>query len=181
MDKIIKKVLISQEEISQKVKETGQQISEDYKDKNPIILGILKGAFIFMADLLRCITVPCEVDFMCASSYGSGTVSSGKVTIKKDVSADVTGRDIIIVEDIMDSGITLSAVEKHLYELGAKSVSICVMLDKPERRSPGIDIKPDYTLFTIPNEFIVGYGLDYNEKHRNLPYVGILDENEINQ
>lgn len=167
----IKSVLVSEEEISKKITEYGKILSEEYKDKNPLFVGILKGSFIFMSDIIRALTIPCEIDFMAASSYYNGTVSTGNVKIKMDLSTDVSGRDVIIAEDIIDTGNTLCAVKKLLMERGAKSVKIITFLDKPDRREA--DISADYTLFTIPNEFVVGYGLDCAEKYRNLRYVGI--------
>lgn len=167
----IKSVLVSEEEISKKITEYGKILSEEYKDKNPLFVGILKGSFIFMSDIVRALTIPCEIDFMAASSYYNGTVSTGNVKIKMDLSTDVSGRDVVIAEDIIDTGNTLCAVKKLLMERGAKSVKIITFLDKPDRREA--DISADYTLFTIPNEFVVGYGLDCAEKYRNLRYVGI--------
>ncbi len=167
----IKSVLVSEEEISKKITEYGKILSEEYKDKNPLFVGILKGSFIFMSDIIRALTIPCEIDFMAASSYYNGTVSTGNVKIKMDLSTDVSGRDVVIAEDIIDTGNTLCAVKKLLMERGAKSVKIITFLDKPDRREA--DISADYTLFTIPNEFVVGYGLDCAEKYRNLRYVGI--------
>lgn len=167
----IKSVLVSEEEISKKITEYGKILSEEYKDKNPLFVGILKGSFIFMSDIIRALTIPCEIDFMAASSYYNGTVSTGNVKIKMDLSTDVSGRDVVIAEDIIDTGNTLCAVKKLLMERGAKSVKIITFLDKPDRREA--DIYADYTLFTIPNEFVVGYGLDCAEKYRNLRYVGI--------
>lgn len=167
----IKSVLVSEEEISKKITEYGKILSEEYKDKNPLFVGILKGSFIFMSDIVRALTIPCEIDFMAASSYYNGTVSTGNVKIKMDLSTDVSGRDVVIAEDIIDTGNTLCAVKKLLMERGAKSVKIITFLDKPDRREA--NISADYTLFTIPNEFVVGYGLDCAEKYRNLRYVGI--------
>lgn len=172
MVKDIERVLFSEEQIAEKIKEIGAQISKDYEDKNPLIISVLRGSFIFMADLCRAVTVPCEVDFMSASSYGAGSVSSGEVKIVKDLDTSVEGRHIIVVEDILDSGRTLSYLLKNLEARGAESIALCTFLDKPDRRVIPVDV--DYCGFTVPDEFIVGYGLDYAQKYRNLPYVGIL-------
>ncbi len=168
----IQSVLFSEEAIAEKITAIGAQISKDFEGKNPLIISVLRGSFIFMADLCRAVTIPCEVDFMSASSYGSGTVSSGEVKIVKDLDTSVDGRHIIVVEDILDSGRTLHYLMKNLEARGAASISLCTFLDKPERRVIPVDI--DYCGFTVPDEFIVGYGLDYDQKYRNLPYVGIL-------
>lgn len=168
----IAKVLISEEELSAKVKELGEQISNDYKDKDLIMISVLKGSVVFMADLMRAITVHAAIDFMSVSSYGNGTVSSGVVKIIKDIDTPLEGKDILIVEDILDSGKTLSYLSKHLMGKGANSIKIATLLDKPERRK--VDVYPDYKGFIVPDEFVVGYGLDYDEKYRNLPYIGVL-------
>ena len=168
------KVLISQEEIQKRVSELGAQIAADYVEKEPILVCILKGASIFYADLCRTIPIPMNMDFMAVSSYGNRTKSSGEVEIRKDLSGPIDGRHVIIVEDIVDSGFTLSYLSRVLSNRGAASVRICTLLDKPERRAPGITIKADYFGFTIGNEFVVGYGLDYAEKYRNLPFIGVL-------
>lgn len=172
MTKDIERVLLSQEEIAAKVAEIGAQISKDYEGKDPIIVSILRGSFVFMADLVRAITIPCTVDFMSVSSYGSGTSSSGEVRIVKDFEGSVEGRHLIIVEDILDSGRTLSYLMKTLETRGAASISLCTFLDKPERRVVPVEVA--YKGFTVPDSFIVGYGLDYDQKYRNLPYVGVL-------
>lgn len=172
MENDIKAVLYSEKEIKETVEKLGKIITEEYKDKKLLLIGLLKGSFIFMSDLARQIDLPCKVDFMVASSYGSGTVSSGTVKIKKDI-GDVSGLDVLIVEDIIDSGITLKYVTEHIKNKGAKSVKICTMFNKKERRMADIDA--DYTGKNVPDEFIVGYGLDFDEKYRNLPYVGILN------
>lgn len=172
MENDIKAVLYSEKEIKETVEKLGKIITEEYKDKNLMLIGLLKGSFIFMSDLARQIDLPCKVDFMVASSYGSGTMSSGTVKIKKDI-GDVSGWDVLIVEDIIDSGITLKYVSEHIKNKGAKSVKICTMFNKKERRMADIDA--DYTGKNVPDEFIVGYGLDFDEKYRNLPYVGILN------
>lgn len=172
MNKDIERILLSEEEIAAKVKELGAQISADYADKNPIIISVLKGSFMFMADLVRAVTVPCTVDFMSVSSYGSGTTSSGEVKIVKDFDESIAGRHIIVVEDILDSGRTLSYLMKNMKARGAASISLCTFLDKPDRRVVPVEVA--YKGFTVPDAFIVGYGLDYDQQYRNLPYVGVL-------
>lgn len=172
MKQDIEKVLLSEEEIAAKVKELGAQIAKDYADKNPLIVSVLRGSFIFMADLVRAIDVPCTVDFMSVSSYGSGTTSSGEVKITKDFDVSIEGRHLIIVEDILDSGRTLSYLMKTLKARGAASIALCTFLDKPERRVVPVEVA--YKGFTVPDAFIVGYGLDYDQRYRNLPYVGVL-------
>ena len=170
--KDIKKVLLSEEEIKDIVKRLGKQITEDYKGKNLLVVSVLKGSIMFMADLMREIKIHCKIDFMAVSSYGAGTKTSGSVKIIKDLSIDLKGYDILIVEDILDSGVTLSNLKKMLELREPKSVKICAFLDKPERRKA--DIIADYTGAQVPDEFVVGYGLDYDEKYRNLSYVGVL-------
>ena len=168
----IKEVLISEEQLAAKVAELGARISKDYEGKKLIILGVLKGSVVFMTDLLRQITIPVEMDFMAVSSYGSGTKTSGVVKILKDLDRLIQGDHVLIVEDILDSGMTLSYLTELLRDRNPASIRIATLLDKPDRRK--VDIKPDYVGFTIPDEFVVGYGLDYAELYRNLPYVGIL-------
>lgn len=168
----ILKVLISEETIQEKVQALGKQISKDYAGKKLLILGVLKGSFVFMADLIRAIDIPCEVEFMAVSSYHSGVKTSGVVKIIKDIDIDPLNFNILIVEDILDSGLTLSYLKGLLMQRGAKDIRIATLLDKPARRIA--DIKADYTGFEVPDEFVVGYGLDYAEKYRNLPYVGAL-------
>ena len=168
----IKEVLYSEAYIDSMVKRVGAEISRDYADKNLLLVSVLKGSVVFMADLMRAITIPARIDFMCVSSYGSGTKTSGVVKIIKDLDADLTGRDVLIVEDILDTGITLSKLVPVLKMRNPGSVKICTILSKPSRRMA--DIEPDYCGFEVPDEFVVGYGLDYDEKYRNLPYVGVL-------
>ena len=168
----ILRTLISEDELHDKVAALGRKISADYAGKNLLMVSVLKGSVVFMADLMRELSIPCEIDFMCVSSYGSGTKTSGVVKIMKDLDIDLKDRDLLIVEDILDSGMTLSDIKEMLKQRGTRSIRICTLLDKPERRQA--DIKPDYSCFTVPDEFVVGYGLDYDEKYRNLPYVGIL-------
>ena len=163
----IERILISEEELQEKVSEMGRKISRDFKDKDPIFVGVLKGCFIFMADLMRYVDISCSMDFMAVSSY-SGTSSTGAVKINKDLGEDIEGRHLIIVEDILDSGVTLS----YLKVRKPASITIATLMDKPARRKA--DIYADYSCFEIPDAFVVGYGLDYNERYRNLPYIGVL-------
>ena len=172
MENDIAKVLISAQELHDKVAALGKKISADYRDKNLMMVSVLKGSVVFMADLMRELTIPCEIDFMSVSSYGGGTKTSGVVKIIKDLDIELADRDLLIVEDILDSGMTLDYIRQMLEQRGTKSIRICALLDKPERRQA--DIKADYSCFQVPDEFVVGYGLDYDEKYRNLPYVGIL-------
>ena len=173
MEKNIEKVLLTQEQIQNKVAEFAQILSKEYADKDPVFVGVLKGVVIFFADIVRRITVPCEIDFMCLSSYG-GTDSTGNVAVKKDLSVDIEGRHVVILEDIYDTGNSLAFLHKYLLSKEPASLKICTLLDKPERRKPGITLEPEMVGFTIPNEFVVGYGLDFNEHYRNLPYIGVL-------
>ena len=166
-------ILLTEEQIQAKVKELAAQLSEEYAGKDPVFVGVLKGVVIFFADMVRRINIPCEIDFMCISSYG-GTASTGNVAVKKDLSMDIKGRHVVILEDIYDTGHSLDFTYKYLLSKEPASLKICTLLDKPERRKPGITLVPDYVGFTIPNEFVVGYGLDFNEHYRNLPYIGIL-------
>ena len=170
----IKEVLLTKEEIAARVKEIGNQIAKDYEGKDLLLIGVLKGAFIFLGDLIRSIDIPAKVDFMAVSSYGSSTESSGVVRILKDLDATIEGKDILIVEDIIDTGLTLNYLIGNLKSRGANSVSVCTLLDKPERRKVNVELK--YKGFDIPDEFIVGYGLDYAEKYRNLDQIYILKE-----
>ena len=171
MRKDIERILISEEEIQKKVAEMGKKISEDFRDKDPLFVGVLKGCFIFMADLMRYVDIRCSMDFMAVSSY-SGTSSTGAVKINKDLSEDIEGRHIIIVEDILDSGVTLNYLKNFLLVRKPASISIATLMDKPARRKA--DVYADYSCFEIPDAFVVGYGLDYNERYRNLPYIGVL-------
>ena len=173
MEENILKVLITEEEIRSRIDELGQELSRDYAGKDPVVLGVLKGVVVFYADMIRKITVPCQMDFMCLSSY-RGTSSTGTTIVKQDMSVNVEGRHVLILEDIYDTGNSLSFTYEHIMSKNPASVKICTLLDKPERRKPGITLVPDYVGFTIPNEFVVGYGLDFNEHYRNLPYVGVL-------
>ena len=168
----IQKILLTQEQIENRIAELGKILTEEYKDKNPLVVGVLKGVVVFYADMIRKIETPCQLDFMWISSY-SGTQSSGML-VRQDVSAEVKGRHVLILEDIFDTGNSLDYTVRHLLSKEPASLKICTLLDKPERRKEGITLQADYVGFTIPNEFVVGYGLDYNEKYRNLPYIGIL-------
>ena len=170
----IKKVLVSHDEITEAAKKLGAQLTKDYAGKNPILVGILKGSIPFMAELVKHIDTHIEMDFMMVSSYHGGTASSGVINIKQDVTQDIKGRDVLFVEDIIDTGQTLKNLRDMFIEREAASVKIATLLDKPEGRV--VEIEADYTCFTIPNEFVVGYGLDYKENYRNLPYVGVLKE-----
>ncbi|MBP3481094.1 MAG: hypoxanthine phosphoribosyltransferase [Clostridia bacterium] len=170
----IKSVLISEKELEDKISELGARISKDYCGKNLLVLSVLKGASVFMSDIIRKITIPIQIDFMAASSYGKGTATSGSVKIIKDLDIDVSGFDILIVEDILDSGVTLSNLIKVLESRSPKSVSVCTLLSKPSRRKVEVPVR--YEGFVVPDEFVVGYGLDYAEYYRNLPFIGILKE-----
>lgn len=168
----ISEILIEEKELVKKISEMGRRISEDYRGKNLLMVSVLKGSVVFMADLMRAIDIPARLDFMSVSSYGSGVKTSGVVKIVKDLDIKIEGYDLLIVEDILDSGMTLGYLKNMLQSRNPKSVRIATLLDKPERRK--VDITADYTGFVIPDQFVVGYGLDYNEKYRNLPFVGIL-------
>lgn len=173
MEEAIQKVLISEEQIKNRIRELGEELSAEYADKNPVIVGVLKGVVVFYADMIRQIKVPCELDFMWISSY-AGTSSTGTMQVKKDISADIEGRHVLILEDIYDTGNSLNFTYQHLLSKHPASLKICTLLDKPERRNPAVTLQPDYTGFVIPNEFVVGFGMDFNEQFRNLPYIGVL-------
>lgn len=177
MEKNIDYVLISEEQLKAKVAELGEAITKDYDGKPLLLVGILKGSMVFMSDLMRAIKTNCKIDFMSVSSYGSGTKTSGQVRIILDLNKPIKDYDLLIVEDILDSGVTLSYIKQLLAPREPRSIKICTLLDKPDRRVA--DIKADYYGFTIPDAFVVGYGLDYDEDYRNLPYVGILKEEAI--
>lgn len=172
MHKDIQKVLISEEEIAKRVKELGKQLTEEYKGKDLLIVGILKGCMLYLSDLVRAIDLPLTMDFMVVSSYGSATKSSGVVRIIKDLEREIEGKHVLIVEDIVDTGLTLSYLIENLKTRNPKSVKVCSLLDKPDRRKAHVDI--EYVGFQIPDEFVVGYGLDYAEVYRNLPFVCVL-------
>ena len=172
MDQDILKVLYSEQEIARRIKEMGAQMFEDLQDKEPLFVSVLRRAFIFMADIVRACQVRCDVEFIAVSSYGNSTSSSGVVQITHDIQQDISGRHLVVIEDILDSGNTLYFLKQYFMTKGAASVSICTLLDKPSRRTKLIT--PDYTGFVVPDEFVVGYGLDYGQKYRNLPYIGVL-------
>ena len=179
MDQDILKVLITQDEIHARIQELGDRLYERFHDKNPMFVGVLNGCFIFMADLVRAAQLKSEVEFIGLSSYKNATKSSGSVQITRDLQRDINGRDIIVVEDILDSGNTLAFLKDYMLAKGAKSITIVTLLDKPARREKAItadlaDIQPDYCGFVIPDEFVVGYGLDYCQQYRNMPYIGVL-------
>ena len=168
----IEKVLVSEEQIKARIAELGEELSREYADKNPIVVGVLKGVVLFYADMIRQLTVPCQMDFMWISSY-KGTESAGML-VRQDLSNDIKGRHVLILEDIFDTGNSLSFTVDLLRKREPASLKICTLLDKPERRNPGVTLQADWVGFTVPNEFVVGYGLDFNEKYRNLPFVGVL-------
>ena len=173
MEKNIGKVLLTEEQIQAKVAELGEILTKEYEGKDPIVVGVLKGVVVFYSDMIRQIKTHCQMDFMWISSY-AGTESTGKMVVKKDISNDIKGRHVLILEDIFDTGNSLDFTYKHLMSKEPASLKICTFLDKPERRNPEVTLKPDYVGFTIPNEFVVGYGLDFDEHYRNLPYIGVL-------
>lgn len=175
----VKEILFNEDDLAKKVKELGEKISRDYEGKDLLIVGVLKGSVLFASDLIKNITIPCEIDFMAVSSYGDSTETSGVVRILKDLDHSIEGKHVLLVEDIVDSGITLNYLLKYLKARKAESIEIVSLLNKPERRRADIDVK--YIGFEVPNEFIVGYGIDYAEKYRNLPYVGILKEELYNK
>jgi hypoxanthine phosphoribosyltransferase len=168
----VETIFASEEQLHERITELGKQITRDYAGKEPIFVGVLKGCFIFMADLVRACDVRCTVDFMVVSSYGAGTVSTGAVKIEKDLSQNIEGRDVIIVEDILDSGNTLSYLREYMEAQKPASIRIVTLMDKPDRRTA--NVTADYVGFTIPDAFVVGYGLDYDQRYRNLPYIGVL-------
>lgn len=170
----IQSVLLSEEQIQSRVRELAAQLSRDYAGKNPIFVGVLKGVVVFFSDFIKNFTEDCQIDFMWISSY-AGANSTGAMEVKRDVAGNLKGRHVVILEDIFDTGTSLQYTYHHLLAKEPASLKICTLLDKPERRKPGITVTPDYTGFVIPNEFVVGYGLDYNEQYRNLPFIGILD------
>lgn len=173
MENNIQEVLISQAQIEERVSQLARELSREYAGKNPVFVGVLKGVVMFFADMVKHITVPCQIDFMCISSY-SGTESTGQTLVKKDVSVDLKGRHVVILEDIFDTGTSLDFTYRYLLSKEPASLKICTFLDKPARRKPEITLKADYVGYEVPDAFVVGYGLDYNEYYRNLPYIGIL-------
>jgi len=173
LERAVTDVLIQPEELQRRIAELGEEVSADYAGRDLLLVGVLKGAVFFMADLMRCLTIPCEIDFMAISSYGDSTDSSGVVRILKDLDINIEGRDVLVVEDIIDSGLTLSYLMRNLEAREPASLEICALMTKPERRE--IDVPVRYVGFEIPNRFVIGYGLDFAERYRNLPYVGVLD------
>lgn len=173
MTKDIQEVLISEEQLQARIRQMALQISEEYAGKDPIFIGVLKGVVMFFGDFVKRVTTPCQIDFMWISSY-HGTDSTGSMVVKRDVSENIKGRHVVILEDIFDTGSSLDFTYKHLLAKEPASLKVCTLLDKPERRNPAVTLQPDYTGFVIPNAFVVGYGLDFNEHYRNLPFVGIL-------
>ena len=173
MERDVQQILLTEEQIRNKVHELAQQVYRDYGDTEPVFVGVLKGVVVFYADFIRAYPGHCQLDFMWISSY-SGTESTGKMLVRQDVTADLKGRHVVILEDIFDTGTSLTFTVNHLLNKEPASLKVCTFLDKPERRRPGVTLVPEYVGYTIPNEFVVGYGLDYNEHYRNLPYIGIL-------
>ena len=169
----MKYIMIDEETLQAKVAELAKTLSDEYADKDPVFVGVLKGVVMFFGDIVKRVTVPCQIDFMWISSY-VGSNSNGNMCVRKDVSSDLKDRHVVILEDIFDTGNSLEFTYHHLMSKEPASLKICTLLDKPERRNPAVTVKPDYTGFVIPNEFVVGYGLDYNEYYRNLPFVGVL-------
>ena len=174
LERVVAEVLVDRDALSERIAELGEEISEDYAGRDLLLVGVLKGAVFFMADLMRHLTVPCEVDFMAISSYGAASDSSGVVRILKDLDIPIENRHVLVVEDIIDSGLTLSYLMRNLKARRPASLAVCALLTKPERRE--IDVPVRYVGFEIPNRFVVGYGLDFAERYRNLPYVGVLQE-----
>ena len=173
MERNIEKVLLTEEQIQTRIQELADQLMKEYEGKTPVFVGVLKGVVMFFSDMVRAYRQPCQIDFMWISSY-QGTNSTGEMIVRQDVSQDLRGRDVVILEDIYDTGNSLDFTYHYLLTKEPASLKICTLLDKPERRKPGITLIPDYVGYTIPNEFVVGYGLDYNELYRNLPYIGVL-------
>ena len=177
LERAVAQVLIEEDVLRARIVELGEEISRDYDGRKLLLIGVLKGAVFFMADLMRQLTVPCEIDFMAISSYGASTDSSGVVRILKDLDINIEGRDVLVVEDIIDSGLTLSYLMRNLEAREPASLEVCALLTKPERRE--IEVPVRYVGFEIPNRFVIGYGLDFGERYRNLPYVGVLDQDLV--
>ena len=173
MHQNIQEVLVSEQQLQNKIRELAAQVSADYAGKDPVFIGVLKGVVMFFGDFVKQITIPCQIDFMCVSSY-EGTQSTENMKVKMDISTDIKDRHVVILEDIFDTGNSLNFTYNYLLSLKPASLKIVTLLDKPERRKPHVTVKADYTGFVIPNEFVVGYGMDYNENYRNLPYIGVL-------
>lgn len=172
MEENIQEVLISEEQIRQRIAQLGEILTEEYKDKNPVVMGVLKGVTVFFSDMIRAMKVPCQIDFMWLSSYSG--VNGGKMLVRQDLSASIEGRHVLILEDIFDTGRSLQYTVEHLLTKNPASLKICTFLDKPSRRVPEVTVKADYVGFTVPDAFVVGYGMDFNEYYRNLPYIGVL-------
>ena len=179
MERDILEVLLTEEQIKARIEELGKELSAEYAGKDPVVVGVLKGVVVFYSDMIRKITVPCQADFMWISSY-EGSNSTGQMVVKRDVSCDLKGRHVLILEDIYDTGNSLDFTYRHLLSKEPASLKVCTLLDKPSRRKPGITLQPEYVGFEVPNAFVVGYGLDFNEHYRNLPYVGILKPEAYN-
>ncbi len=179
MENDILEILLTEEQIKERIRQLGAQITAEYEDKDPIVIGVLKGVVIFYADMIRQIKTPCQMDFMWVSSY-EGTDSTGNLVVRKDIGTEIKDRHVLILEDIFDTGNSLQFIKEHLLKKEPASLKICTLLDKPSRRKPGITVNADYVGFTVPNAFVVGYGLDFNEHYRNLPYVGILKPEAYN-
>ena len=175
----VERVLVTEEELRAINARLGKQITEDFRDKKLLIIGILKGSIYFMTDLTRFIDLPLEIDFLGVSSYGGSTRTSGEVRIVKDLDKSIEGYDVLLIEDILDTGRTLDYVKRMLLNRKARSISICTLLDKPDRRAEDVDVKADYVGCDVPNEFVIGYGLDYNQKYRNLPYIGVIKQSAV--
>lgn len=173
MEQDIQQILITEEQLQNRIAELAKEVSAEYAGKNPIFIGVLKGVVMFFGDFVKRVNIPCQIDFMCISSY-SGTESTGNMQVKMDISSDIKGRHVVILEDIFDTGNSLNFTYHYLLSKEPASVKIVTLLDKPERRKPEVTLKADYTGFVIPNEFVVGYGMDYDEYYRNLPYIGII-------
>ena len=173
MERDIDRILITEKQIRDRIEELGEILTKEYAGKNPVVVGVLKGVVVFYADMIRKIRVPCQLDFMWLSSY-SGTDSTGHTIVRQDLKTDIRGRHVLILEDIFDTGNSLDFTVKHLQSKNPASLKICTLLDKPDRRKPGITLQADFVGFTIPNAFVVGYGLDYDERYRNLPFIGVL-------
>ena len=172
MMKDIARVLISEEELHRRIREMGRELAAEYEGKDPVFLGVLKGVVVFFSDMIRAVPIKSQIDLLAVSSYGAGTESSGTIVMKKDVSLNLEGRHVVILEDIIDTGLTLKFTVEHIRKMNPSSLKVCTMLDKPARRV--VEIEADYVGFTIPNEFVVGCGLDYNDYYRNLPFIGVL-------
>lgn len=173
MEHNIEKILITQEQLQERISQLAKEISAEYAEKDPVFVGVMKGVLVFMGDFVQQVTIPCEIDVMRIASY-AGTDSTGTVELKMDITTDIRGRHVVILEDIFDTGRSLDFTYRYLQAMGPESLKVVTLLDKPDRRRPEVTLKADYTGFVIPDEFVVGYGMDYNEHYRNLPYIGVL-------